>query len=190
MLQYALQHQKAIDTITQHRELGLRSFEMSDNKWCIVEQLQDVLKILKDAMLFFSRATPNLATVIPVMDLIDQTLATHTLNNKLLPSIHAAAGLAKKTLNRYYQFTDSSDVYRITMILHPRHKLSYFERANWGEDWIETALSLVRDKYSHSYSTSNNTEGETDEMVNLFENKSSSMVSHLFYSSTLTDPLL
>jgi hypothetical protein len=73
------------------------------------------MQILKDATLFFSRSTPNLATVIPAMDLIDETLTTHSMNRQLLPSIRVAAGLAKKTLNRYYELTDSSEVYRIAM---------------------------------------------------------------------------
>jgi hypothetical protein len=73
------------------------------------------LKVLKDATLFFSRSTPNLATVIPAMDVIDQRLTSYSCNVKYLPSIRAAVGLAKKTLDRYYQLTDSSEVYRIAM---------------------------------------------------------------------------
>jgi hypothetical protein len=65
--------------------------------------------------LVFSRATPNLATVIPAMDHIDETLTTDSLNNKFEPSIRAALGLAKKTINRYYNKTDHSEVYRIAM---------------------------------------------------------------------------
>ncbi|KAG0695950.1 hypothetical protein DFH29DRAFT_813631 [Suillus ampliporus] len=45
MLQYALKHQDAIDAVTQHRDLGLRAFEMTDNEWRIVEQLCNVLKV-------------------------------------------------------------------------------------------------------------------------------------------------
>ena len=58
---------------------------------------------------------PNLAAVIPAMDLIDEKLTTYSLNCKYSPAIHAAIGLAKRTLNRYYQLTDSSEVYRIAM---------------------------------------------------------------------------
>ncbi|KIK11653.1 hypothetical protein PISMIDRAFT_74065, partial [Pisolithus microcarpus 441] len=57
--EYTLNHRKAIDTVTQHRELGLRKFELGDHEWEL---------ILKDTTLFFSRSTPNLATVIPAMD--------------------------------------------------------------------------------------------------------------------------
>ncbi|KAG2090998.1 uncharacterized protein F5147DRAFT_527212, partial [Suillus discolor] len=113
--------------------------QLMDYEWKIVGQLRDVLKILKDATMFFSRAVPNLATVIPAMDLMDEKLTTYSLDDKYLPAIRAAVGLAKKTLNRYYQLTDHSDVYRIAMILHPRHKLVYFKVANWENEWIDAA---------------------------------------------------
>jgi hypothetical protein len=75
-------------------ELGLQPYELSSREWAIVEQLCDILKvshnaltlqrchaqtmsqILKDATTFFSHSTPNLATVIPVMDHIDNTFTT------------------------------------------------------------------------------------------------------------------
>jgi NOL1/NOP2/fmu family ribosome biogenesis protein len=49
------------------------------------------------------------------MDLIDQKLTTYSHNKKYRASIRAAVSLAKKTLNRYYELTDSSEVYRIAM---------------------------------------------------------------------------
>ena len=45
MLAYALKHRKAVDSITQGRELGLRKFELADHEWETVEQLHDVLKV-------------------------------------------------------------------------------------------------------------------------------------------------
>ena len=113
--------------------------------------------MLKDATLFFSRATPNLATMILAMDHIDERLTSDSINQaKFEPSIQASLALAKKTLNRYYDLTDSSEVYRIAMgmcfkihqlimypilclnmfsVLHPRHKLSYFKQAGWPTEW-------------------------------------------------------
>ncbi|KAF9221347.1 hypothetical protein BS17DRAFT_655248, partial [Gyrodon lividus] len=117
----------------------LRKYELDNDEWNLLEQLRDILKILKDATLYFSCATPNLTTVIPAMDLINEKLTTYSLNPKYSPAIHAAVGLAKQTLNRYYQLTDSTEVYRIAMVLHPRHKLTYFKKANWEEGWIDTA---------------------------------------------------
>ena len=73
-------------------------------------------QILKDATLFFLRGTPNLATVLPAMDHID-----NVFTNGMLPSsknniaIRVAIEVAKKTLNRYYSLTDFSELYRIAI---------------------------------------------------------------------------
>jgi len=45
MLKYALEHRKALDVITQRRDLGLRKFELTDKEWEIASQLRDVLKV-------------------------------------------------------------------------------------------------------------------------------------------------
>ncbi|KAF9001300.1 hypothetical protein BDQ17DRAFT_1176281, partial [Cyathus striatus] len=113
--------------------------ELSETEWKIIEGLCDVLKILKDATLFFSCATPNLANVIPVMDHINDHLTTIAINCSTPLAIHTAAGLTKKTLNRYYSHTDDSETYWIAMILHSCYKLQYFKNANWNEEWITTA---------------------------------------------------
>lgn len=62
------------------------------------------------------------------MDLIDERLTTYSCNKKYLPAICTAVGLAKQTLNRYYELTDHSEVYRIAMgefgvffFTHPTH---------------------------------------------------------------------
>ncbi|KAF9222116.1 hypothetical protein BS17DRAFT_709197 [Gyrodon lividus] len=148
MLEYALNHRQAVDSVTQDRALGLRKYELDDDEWNLLEQLHD---ILKDATLYFSRATPNLATVIPTMDLIDEKLTTYSLNPKYSPAICATVGLAKRTLNWYYQLTDSTEVYRIAMVLHLQHKLTYFKKANWEEGWIDTAKMIVQDAFKCSY---------------------------------------
>ena len=73
-------------------------------------------QIFKDATLYFSCGTPNLATVIPAMDHIDKVLATAADNSfKLSPAIRAALAIGKTTLNKYYNLTDQSEVYRIAM---------------------------------------------------------------------------
>lgn len=55
-------------------------------------------------------------TVIPTMDIIDEKLTTDSLNHLSFEApICATLGLAKKTLNQYYEKTDSSELYQITM---------------------------------------------------------------------------
>ncbi|KII87298.1 hypothetical protein PLICRDRAFT_177063 [Plicaturopsis crispa FD-325 SS-3] len=89
--------------------------------------------------------------VIPAMDHIDQILATQSIDKELEPSIRAAVMMGKKTLNRYYDKTDYSEVYQIAMVLHPRHKLDYFKNANWEDSWIQAAKGIVEDEYEQSY---------------------------------------
>ena len=72
------------------------------------------LQIFKDATLF-SRSTPSLAKVIPAMDHIDRHLATAATNDGYKASIKAALAIGKNLLNKYYSYTDHSDMYRIAM---------------------------------------------------------------------------
>ena len=66
--------------------------------------------------MFFSRGMPNLPVVIPAMDHIDTTFTGYTLpGSEKPPAIRAAVEVAKKTLNKYYSLTDSSELYRIAM---------------------------------------------------------------------------
>lgn len=73
------------------------------------------VQIFNDATEFFLRAHPNLAAVIPAMDHIEETLNAYALDDTKPHAIRVAVALAKKTLNRYYESTDSSEVYRIAM---------------------------------------------------------------------------
>jgi len=66
-------------------------------------------------MHFFSAQTPNLLKVIPAMDYIDKHLASGALNVKYMLLIQAAMLIGKQLLNKYYNMSDHSEVYRIAM---------------------------------------------------------------------------
>jgi len=36
-------------------------------------------------------------------------------------------------------------------VLHPRHKLQYFRKANWDTAWIATATAIVHDEFVRAY---------------------------------------
>jgi len=59
--------------------------------------------------------------------------------------------LARKKMDCYYSLTDSSNVYRIAMVLHPGMKLEYFHNQKWQGGWIEQAEILVRAEYVVKY---------------------------------------
>jgi hypothetical protein len=37
------------------------------------------------------------------------------------------------------------------IVLHPKHKLKYFEKQNWDETWITTAEEIVREEFKKNY---------------------------------------
>jgi len=49
------------------------------------------------------------------MDHIDQKLTTDALDPRYQSSIRASLMIGRKTLNRYYNLTDDSELYRIAM---------------------------------------------------------------------------
>jgi len=65
------------------------------------------------------------------MDHSDEYLAMASQNPKYSEAIHAALALGKQTLNRYYDKTDHSEVYRIAMG-KPPHFLRYsYSKPAW-----------------------------------------------------------
>ncbi|KAE9390198.1 hypothetical protein BT96DRAFT_781871, partial [Gymnopus androsaceus JB14] len=96
---------------------------------------------LKDATEFFSSNLPNISAVIPAMDQLDKNFAVGILNNHILSApLRHAISIGKRTINKYYELSDSSDIYSISMVLHPSYKTTYFTRLNWSDSWINEAL--------------------------------------------------
>ena len=102
------------------------------------------------------------------MDHIDRHLATAATKDEYKPSIKAALAMGKKLLNKYYSYTDHSEMYRIAMgmgfvfhvlsssliialVLHPSHKLEYFKTADWDDEWREAAVDIVRTEFERAY---------------------------------------
>ncbi|TFK37893.1 hypothetical protein BDQ12DRAFT_590994, partial [Crucibulum laeve] len=123
----------------------LRQYELNEEEREIVGQLTEVLKVC-----MIDCYTPNLPTVIPAMDHINNVLTNQSLNSThFLPSIWAACSLSKKTLNCYYNKTDFSENYWIAMDMfhHPCFKLQYFKDCGWEKDRITAAEQMVHDKF-------------------------------------------
>ena len=95
--------------------MELQALELHNSDWEITRQLRDTLHIFQDTTMFFSQGTPNLATVVPAMDMIDKHLTTDSLKRSLSVPIRAAVSVTKTTMNKYYTKTDHSEVYRIAM---------------------------------------------------------------------------
>ncbi|KAH9926054.1 uncharacterized protein B0H18DRAFT_876771 [Fomitopsis serialis] len=144
MLKFAFEYRVAIDSITADKSLKLRKFELDDEEWQIVSELNTIL----GATLFYSQDSVfAIANVIPSMDKLDEILNPKSATQQYRPAIQAAMRLGKKVMNKYYSRTDCSSVYRIAMVLHPGLKLEYFKQNRWPREWIDTAEQLTRAEY-------------------------------------------
>lgn len=45
----------------------------------------------------------------------------------------------------------SSITYNLSTVLHPQHKLQYFQDANWDDEWIDTATGIVCEEFLQAY---------------------------------------
>jgi hypothetical protein len=127
---------------------------------------------------------PLLHEVIPLIDTITRALEKAITNRDLFPAVRASAAKGLAVLNKYYSKTDESIMYRCAMsksfsvtifssiliifplqVLHPRYKLSYFREAKWPSDWIDTAVSIVREQWEEHYKPGIVSEGPSTQTV-------------------------
>ncbi|RPD78153.1 hypothetical protein L226DRAFT_567834 [Lentinus tigrinus ALCF2SS1-7] len=110
MITATLNYHKVVKKICAEQKYRLHKFKPSQQEWVIAKQLGSILKVFKDATLFFSHSTPNLAKVIPAIDHIDQLLTTTEVSqgSDYDSAIQVVCGLGKKTLNKFYFLTDTS----------------------------------------------------------------------------------
>ncbi|KAJ3967637.1 hypothetical protein EV361DRAFT_480009 [Lentinula raphanica] len=141
----------------------LSEFILDDDKWEAIAGLVSVLKILKDATTFFSTDSPSVAAVIPAMDAIDEAFASGIVQCETLsaPVCHALS-IGKRTLNKYYQLTDDSYVYRMAIVLHPSRKVDYLRKAGWQEAWIDKAVAVTRENWERTFSPAQHTTSSSE----------------------------
>jgi len=118
-------------------------------------------------------STPLIHQVIPLFDGITRALDDYAGNVDYAPAVCMAAVRGRTMLNKYYGLTDDSVVYRIAMcmshitiscsmlfslvdylVLHPRYKSTYFQKAGWPREWIRTAEDILRKEWETNYKPS------------------------------------
>ena len=92
-----------------------------------------------------------ISAVIPRIDALVRIIDEFKDNIKKHPAVRSAAARSLTILNKYYQKSDESLVYRIAMALDPRFKLQYFADQEWDTDWIDTVKDITRMIYNEDY---------------------------------------
>ncbi|KAJ3777640.1 hypothetical protein FB446DRAFT_633659, partial [Lentinula raphanica] len=113
MLAAFLEMKDPVSAFLDRSSHGLTDFLLNDDEW---EAITDLVSVLKDATTFFSSSSPSVAAVIPAMDAIDEVLANGILNSQDLSApVRHALSIGKRTLNKYYQLSDDSHIYRVAI---------------------------------------------------------------------------
>ncbi|KAE9404087.1 hypothetical protein BT96DRAFT_1074304 [Gymnopus androsaceus JB14] len=60
---------------------GLADYNLLEEEWDAISNLVKALKILKDTTTFFSSNSPNISSIIPAMDAIDEAFASGIVDN-------------------------------------------------------------------------------------------------------------
>jgi hypothetical protein len=116
---------------------------------------------------------PLIHQVIPLFDGITCVLNDYAGNVDYAPAVHMATVHSCTMLNKYYRLTYDSVVYHIAMcmshitiscsmpfslvyylVLHPRYKSTYFQKAGWPCEWIQTAEDILQKEWENNYKLS------------------------------------
>ncbi len=102
------------------------------------------------------------------MDTIDHAFTTVSMDNDhfSLP-IKVALELRKQIMNKYYNLTDESEIYHVSIstlfvfvallclslfiLLHPGLKMQYFKDNKWPQDWQDEAIAIMRRIFDDEY---------------------------------------
>lgn len=89
--------------------------------------------------------------MIPRMDDLVRVIDDFKDNTTKHPTVRSAAVRGLTILNKYYQRSDESFMYRIAMALDPRFKLQYFIDQEWPKDWIKIVKAIAHRIYKEDY---------------------------------------
>ncbi|KAL1937892.1 hypothetical protein VTO73DRAFT_12785 [Trametes versicolor] len=130
----------------------LRRFILVDSEWDTLDELLRLLDPFLYATKKISASERALVQdVILYIDILMNHVDNFTKDDSLSPVVRAAAQRGRAILDKYYKCTDETMIYRIAMILHPKHKLQYFRDQEWDEEWINDTLKLIRDEWRTYY---------------------------------------
>ncbi|OJT08548.1 hypothetical protein TRAPUB_554 [Trametes pubescens] len=134
------------------RGVRLRRFILTDDDWMLLDQLHRLLDPFVYSTNEISHSSRGLVhEVIPFMDLLTEHVDEFIADDTLHPAVRGAAKRGRAILDKYYTLTDTTIVYRIAMMLHPRYKTQYFKDQSWPEDWITEARAIIEKEWTSNY---------------------------------------
>lgn len=94
---------------------------------------------------------PLISTVIKHIDDLVHVIDKFKDDTRKHPVIRSAALRGHAILNKYYEKTDESLMYWISMALDPQFKLWYFIDQEWLKEWISIVKEIIQKVYKEDY---------------------------------------
>ncbi|OJT13582.1 hypothetical protein TRAPUB_9870 [Trametes pubescens] len=134
------------------RGVRLRRFILIEEDWTLLDQLHRLLDPFVYSTNEISHSSRGLVhEVIPFMDLLTEHVDEFIADETLHPAVRGAAKRGRAILDKYYTLTDTTTVYRIAMMLHPRYKTQYFKDQSWPDEWITEAREIIEEEWTSNY---------------------------------------
>jgi hypothetical protein len=131
-------------------ESELAKDRLTPRDWADLEEIMELLEPFKYLTMLGQEKGSDLGsigTVLPGMDMLLEIL--EKARGKPRPkdaAFQEAVDASWQLLTKYYKLTDKSPVYIASVVLDPRMKYEYFERA-WKKDWIRPAKRIIASLY-------------------------------------------
>ena len=137
------------------------------------------------------------------MDTIDRAFTTASMDDEhFCFPIKVALELGKHIMNKYYNLTDESEIYRSSIsmpsllspciwlihfvVLHPGLKTNYFRENRWQQSWQDEAIAITRRIFDEEYQDSGVSDDTPSSFVDATQVQQSGKVSKncVLYSAT------
>ncbi|QRW08919.1 DNA polymerase [Ceratobasidium sp. AG-Ba] len=140
----ATQRDASLDVPRKHR------LHSEDRRF--IKGLVSLFKPLAVVTESLSRAgVPLLADVVLHFDSLEYEYTNIASDSDQPAYMRAGAQRARTVLNKYYEMTDQSHLYRAAILLHPSMRRQYLTLAEWPDSWIEESIDLTVKIYRNHY---------------------------------------
>ncbi|KAG9121003.1 hypothetical protein FRC07_003227 [Ceratobasidium sp. 392] len=125
-----LRFKAPVQWLTSNPAIKLRKYTLTESQWDLAVELYSVLEVFQEPTdRFLQSEVPLIHKTIPKMlTLCSQLLniQDNALNQNLCPATHVAAEAALQIWDKYMDALEESDLYILSAVMCPDHKLKWF----------------------------------------------------------------
>jgi hypothetical protein len=136
----------------------IRKCNLSNKDWTFFKSMKEVLNLFTEAMATFEDTSrPLIHEFLPMFDKMDDLLmeVVQNVDGTVHPVVVWLATHVFALFDKYYSFTDNSEFYRATLLLHPDYKLTYCTSHKWPDSWIQAVKDLLKNIWETRYCPKN-----------------------------------